>query len=607
MPIDAMKYDPFDYYKDTLNPASKDNAKEFIDDLVKKANIDEEANKHLVKKIKHLTSEYENSEKRLSFLRSMRSLLIFLCVIGFLVGIVGVYLWVTQGQTTARILMTFIGFPIGIALLLLIVLYFNKHIKLVTRNKDKLYQQLKVAKEEAYRQLRPLFKLFNFKDFNKIVDKTTSIFKLDDELDPEKMLMLENLYHYDSVLSTSESVLDVMSGDIETNPFLRIRVMKCSMYKKRYVGTRTVTWTRTYFDSEGHMHTAIETDVLTAYVEEDAPRYTKNAYLIYGNEAAPDLKFIRYPSGLSKYHTKKDVDNLVKSRTKKLNKASKKAIEKGGNFQAMTNNEFESLFYAVNRNNEVQYRLLFTPLAQQNMVELITASVPFGDDFVFDKDHKINIISSTHGTYIFAYDKDAFVDYYDVAKIKVDFVKYINELFQSLYFDLAPILAIPLYQTTEGGTYNIRENLQRITNYEAESLVNHMKAELFKHPQTSTNQILKIKWNEKRKDGTELFTVTSYSYQEVKKVKLVPTVARNGGVYEVPVEYSIFNPLVQESQVAINQLKDKDDKEIKQNVDNGVYGRNKNYVAKYLESDHVMSAEECKEFLNYMKNNYNYF
>lgn len=37
----------------------------------------------------------------------------------------------------------------------------------------------------------------------------------------------------------------------------------------------------------------------------------------------------------------------------------------------LANDEFEVLFRALNRNNEVQFRLLFTPLAQQNMIDLL--------------------------------------------------------------------------------------------------------------------------------------------------------------------------------------------------------------------------------------------
>ena len=63
----------------------------------------------------------------------------------------------------------------------------------------------------------------------------------------------------------------------------------------------------------------------------------------------------------------------------------------------MGNSEFEVLFGATNRNNEVQFRLLFTPLAQKQLLGLMKdKEIAFGDDFNFIKRNKINIIIPDH-------------------------------------------------------------------------------------------------------------------------------------------------------------------------------------------------------------------
>ena len=53
------------------------------------------------------------------------------------------------------------------------------------------------------------------------------------------------------------------------------------------------------------------------------------------------------------------------------------------NFTEMGNAKFDALFGAVDRNNEVEFRVLFTPLAQKNMLDLLTDKNHYGDDFYF--------------------------------------------------------------------------------------------------------------------------------------------------------------------------------------------------------------------------------
>ena len=57
------------------------------------------------------------------------------------------------------------------------------------------------------------------------------------------------------------------------------------------------------------------------------------------------------------------------------------------NFTAMTNDKFDVLFGATDRTNETEFRLLFTPLAQNSMINLIENAKPYGDDFYFVKEN----------------------------------------------------------------------------------------------------------------------------------------------------------------------------------------------------------------------------
>ena len=90
--------------------------------------------------------------------------------------------------------------------------------------------------------------------------------------------------------------------------------------------------------------------------------------MVYGNEAAPDLKFSRKPTHANEL-SEKQLEKKVKRGGKLLAKRSRRAIEEGRRFTEMASTEFEVLFGAADRNDEVQFRLLFTPLAQANMLD----------------------------------------------------------------------------------------------------------------------------------------------------------------------------------------------------------------------------------------------
>ena len=116
------------------------------------------------------------------------------------------------------------------------------------------------------------------------------------------------------------------------------------------------------------------------------------------------------------------------------------------NFTAMTNDKFDVLFGAIDRTNETEFRLLFTPLAQNSMINLIENAKPYGDDFYFVKENCLNYISSIHSqTEDYFIEPSKYSSYsYDESRNK--FIEYNCHFLEALYFDLAPLLCIPLYQ-----------------------------------------------------------------------------------------------------------------------------------------------------------------
>ena len=204
----------------------------------------------------------------------------------------------------------------------------------------------------------------------------------------------------------------------------------------------TITWTE-YDYVDGKRVARTRTQVLTASVVKPKPFFNEGTRLIYGNEAAPQLSFSREPSHAERMD-EDDLERHVRRGSRKIRRKAKKNSAKG--FTEMGNEEFDVLFGALDRDNEVEFRLLFTPLAQKNLLTLMKGGSPFGDDFAFDKDKCINIIRSEHSqNWDFESPSERYFTY-DVDLCKDLFVKLNTEDFKHIFFDLAPLLSIPLYQ-----------------------------------------------------------------------------------------------------------------------------------------------------------------
>lgn len=604
---DPLSFDPIDFYKGPLKAEYDKSAAEFLNALVRVANIDEAANRKIVAEINRLKKKIEDTQKTLVGFKFLLALCIFLLVAGVVMAIVGICL---DLEILTKILLIAIGAVVAIGMVLLIFLVINKKIK----NLNSIFEKHQAAYYQALNQgiamLNPFRQLLTYKDFIRLVNRTTDVIKLDEELKPQKLLMLHSLYNYNYRYNQNVSVCSVQSGDISSNPFIRVKLFATEMVNFTYVGRRTVTWAETYH-SNGRTYTRTVSQTLTATVVKPVPKYYFDSAVIYGNEAAPDLSFTRRPSGVETDSTEKQIDNLVKKGEKQLEKLTEKATKQGREFQALANSEFDVLFGALNRDNEVQYRLLFTPLAQQNMVEIITSKEPYGDDFYFKKDKKLNIVSTLHGKDMFDYDPSIFNQYYDYDLLKKDFLIYLKNLFGSLYFDLAPILAIPLYQTTDAGLYNPGEILNHVSTLEAESFVNEMAkvADLVFRPQEAAEKLI-LKVNYQNSVGeTDIFDVVAYSYQKIPNVTVVPVMANNGRLYDVAVNWFDFIPVNKTSRVGIRQFDLRDDATLVRDDSQGNEVlqssiRNKNFVGFYIEEGKEYTQQDDNYFVKYIKDRF---
>lgn len=551
--MDDSILEPLKAYKEKYEKQFADNAAAMFDDMVKRSGIDLAQNRSTAKAYRSEFAAAEKLSAKVSSHKSLSGFLIFLVVVGFIAAAVGVYLLV-EGVDLAGGLCLGLGLALAASMLGTLLGAIRPKIKRLEEQKQKRLATAKKLLDECNRQTAPLNALFDTNMTKQLIEKTVPLIRLDDNFSMRRYDYLSGKYGFPIDAPNNRSTIGILTGEILGNPFVVDRELVTFMGTETYWGHLVISWTTTYTDSEGHVHTQTHTQTLTASVTKPMPRFKQETRLIYGNEAAPDLSFTHTPSHAEDM-SENQLERHIKRGTRKLRKKQQKALKSGtSDFTQMGNEQFDVLFGALDRDNEVQFRLLFTPLAQKNMLELMKDDYGFGDDFNFAKRGCINYISSEHSaqwdmdddrTKFFSYDAD-------IARNK--FLSFNFQYFKSLFFDLAPLLSIPLYQQMKPHEYIYKDTYGRnYTAYEAEYMANTIGRDAFKHPQSATDGILKtaILQKDGKSDSVE---ITAYSYRAEQRLEVVPVLGGDGAMHGVPVYWQEYIPIEKRTAVKLREL-----------------------------------------------------
>lgn len=347
------------------------------------------------------------------------------------------------------------------------------------------------------------------------------------------------------------SIIFSHSGVLNGNPLVMARTLEHWMGEKTYHGSLNISWTEEETDSKGNSHSVTRHETLHASVTKPFPRYGNRTFIIYGNEAAPDLSFSRSPSSLSKLE-----DGFINNWRKKRaeNTLEKKSRDLKDSFTIMSNREFDSLFGASDRDHEVQFRLLFTPLAQQEMLNLLQdKEVGYGDDFEFVKRHMINIVEPDHMMSIDISGNPEMFYAYELAHARKFFNDYHNNLFKSFFFGIAPILTIPLYQQHRSHADIYRDvYASKSCFWEHESIANYFGEKTFQHPHCITNSILKTQ-SKIESDDTQTVSITAYGYSGKDRTDYVSVHGGDGDNHEVRVDWVEYFDVQRESNMVVKE------------------------------------------------------
>lgn len=542
--------EPVDLFNREFKEKFKENCIKYFDDLVKKTNTNEEENKAYVKNYKTLSDKRKKLEGNSNSKKGFRTFLIVLIV----VSIILFALAISKNLTADKTINIIVSVVCSVLAVLSItgVFLLSKSIK---KLKPLIEEANKKENEEFQKCWASMERLNAEYDWNIpsiLMEMTTPLIDLDQYFDVNKFEYLHEKYGFEDSNDPNCSTNYVISGNINGNPFVLLNTYNTEMRPKTYSGSITITWTTHSTDSKGNMQTHYHSEVLTATVEKPAPEYFYDTRLVFGDDAAPDLNFTRSPK-LKGNESEKDIEHLVRKGEKELQKMTEKAVRKGGSFNAMANSEFEILFNSFDRDNEQQFRLLFTPLGQTNMVKLIKND-PYGDDFYWYKRKCLNYIFSSHSqTTDYQVEPDNFVSY-DITEAREKFIRINETFFKGLYFDLAPLLSVPIYQQTKTHEYIYKIPYEAYnTKYEQEALANRLDKNILKNPASVTNCIIKCNFNNKDED-TDYITARAYSYRTVAHIENVTKMGGDGRLHTIPVKWYEYIPIYKDTEIAVSKV-----------------------------------------------------
>lgn len=265
--------------------------------------------------------------------------------------------------------------------------------------KDKLDDQLSVFTKKLSYDLM----------FKKIIEPLWKDVKLDVYQDVASFKSWLPLM--DKILQQDSCFTELLSGNIFENPFMIYNYKIQTWYMHVYTGSIAVSYTTR--DSQGRSVT--HTEIVTASETLPAPQWSVGTELAYLFDKPSKLCFS---------------NNASKRTLKKLVKKNKQA--------EMDNREFDKIFPST-RSDEKDFRVVFTPLAQENYINLFKKQ-----RYNVSKDEDVTLVSLDNRPLILdTTDNEA--NNYDVTTWKEQYVKWVNNFVHSIGILSLPIANIPLY------------------------------------------------------------------------------------------------------------------------------------------------------------------
>lgn len=546
-------YQPHQTFETELKRQYHDTAVDFFEDLVRKTGTDAETNRLHVGEYRKAEAVYEAAQKKWGNLKGLRTMFIVFTVIAFVVSVILITIFIANTAQWGFI----VGGVGGLALCGLSIwgiASFNKKAKNQKAGLEPLESEMEAKLALCKADMTALNSEFDWNMAAIIMEKATPMIDLDPYFSNKTFSYLVNRFGFPKAEDEDTSVLGIVSGNIQGNPFILEKVLSKTMGMKTYTGHLTITWVE-YVGSGKDRHAVTRSEVLTASISKECPYYSRDTRLIFGSDAAPNLSFSRSPFGADKMNAKQR-EKAWKNGGKELDKLQTKASKKGGGYTKIGNDEFEVFWGAKDRDNEVEFRYLFSPLAQVSLLELLENPEPYGDDFYFVKDKRLTSVASRHSQHFDYCPPPSFFRDYCLDDCRERFIRYCDNFIMGLYFDLAPILAIPAYQSDVTRDYIYKDVLPGNYNcYEHEIVANGFNSDVFRPESASDDVPLILKATGVKKNGdTDIVSIKAHGFNKISRVEYVSCYGGDGHYHSVPVYWDEYIPVSESASMSMTNV-----------------------------------------------------
>ena len=519
----ANSLDVLKFYEQDIKPAIEKNSNEYIQNLIKSTNFNNDYVSKLEQSISEDNKLIDNYNRNIINKPKFRSFLKFILVVSIL-GIIASIVWssiesaIRTGQSTWIILLI-----ISVLLLFISIIGFiarsnakNKIAPVIAR-RDK---NVNSAKEE----LVVITKLISKKECQNLIEKSFPKLTINDIFtDIDANLWEDELEDHET-----SSILSAIHGTVNSSPYLFLTNKRIEIIDKEYTGWTTIYVEEEVYNSNTHSY---ETETVgydvSASITRPKPSFPCDSRLYLKTKIYPNLEYYN----LKPFSSKSSI---------------KKFYKQNNHQKLMENPEFD-LFFPCVRNNEVQFKATFQLYAQEQIVELIKnrkihklQMKKAGDTIQVECDNpltcsRINLFG------------ESFLDY-SIDRITNNFNITMYSIMDGLYAYFLSILAVSLYQNekyyidteklSKDNPNTIKFNLENFFNS------NDFFDSKYFHPNTSNivfDAIPKFKVIYK----TKAFTIASMdacSFSHTPRTHY-ETVCAYGETVDVPIEWNEYKEI----------------------------------------------------------------
>jgi hypothetical protein len=513
---------PVDQFRDVLADRFKDKARALFDHMARVSGVDTALNRQSAGELRVLRDAQDRSTTTLAGLYG----LLLLAVIGGLAVASalprGQHTWYADAGVAAALVIAIV------ASLLLLPRIVARHGSLKA-----LHAQIQTKSAEAERQLAPLRHLLTGNIFPALMSQTMPVIQFDRRMSQGFLENLHTHFGWTDVFNTDRSIQFVHCARLRGNPVLIVRSVRHWIAPMRYDGSLRIDWTESDRTPNGEVRTISRTETLSASIYRPYPYFCDETHILFFSQAAPDLSFSRAsPSDLG-------------AQFSRLLDGTKGATR-------MANRKFDELFAASDIDHEVQFRLLFTPLAQEEMVKILKdQTAGFGPEFSFHKDRMVcriwsKALEKVDLRGVFSGSATADLDAW-----RRSFVDQQYALFRAIYAALAPLLAIPLFQQLAPRWNSEAERARpEPCFWELEAIANEIGEKRFRHSASETRNLLKVRTTFSHANMQDA-TVTAHGFRSEARTAHERVRGGDGQWHDVPVQWKEYFPVANMSALRV--------------------------------------------------------